>query len=73
LAKYSLLVPGPITANFHTDSVIVLILQSFQKMECLCQMLKLTRFHLSFLVTETVTFCLSQMPVGIVWVLGVLN
>lgn len=42
-------------------------------MKYLCQTLKQTRFHLSSLVTETVTFCLSQMPVGILWVLGVLN
>lgn len=48
-------------------------------MKCLCQMLMQTRIFrqenssllLSTIVTKTVT--LSQMPVGVVWVLGVLK
>lgn len=33
MVKYSLLVPDPITANFHKDSVILFILLRFQKNE----------------------------------------
>lgn len=67
--EYLLLFPNAITAMFH--NLEVFMLSRFQKMKCLCQMLMQTRIFLSSIVTKTVT--LSQMPVGTVWVLGVLK